>query len=414
MKAIEVENLGKRYFIPSSTKRGGFGPFVRSIPGWIRGREPLILRSNKREFWALREVTFNVEPGKILGIIGPNGAGKSTLLKIIARIILPTEGRASGTGRVVSLLELGAGFNPEAPVLENIYMNAALYGVSRAEVNKHIEEIIRFAEIDEFRETPLKFYSSGMYLRLAFSVAVNMQPSVLVADEILAVGDQVFQERCLKRVTELAEKGLTVLFVSHDMDAILKVSDEVMFLNEGRMARLGNPEEVVDEYRSSAWARSNGPQGRHVNKFAELIGARLVSREGKEIGSPAISEEVFVRIRLSVTRAPIEISCGFDLYKGNALIFRSVDPTLHKINEPGVYDAWACVPREFLAELLYTVHAFVLLEHEGKQTSLIIYRALSFMPYSTVSIEKQRLLKNAMLAPRFEWKLEKESEVVST
>src|SRR5207244_12740531 len=168
--------------------------------------------------------------GTILGIIGPNGAGKSTLLKIIARVTRPTEGRVIGRGRVVSLLELGAGFNPDFSARENILMNGAMHGIPRREVLERMDEIVQFAAVEDFLDNPLKHYSSGMYLRLAFSVAINMQPDILLADEILAVGDIAFQERCLERVAEEAQRGLTVLFVSHDLSALARLCDRIVWL----------------------------------------------------------------------------------------------------------------------------------------------------------------------------------------
>ena len=177
---------------------------------------------------ALRNVSFEVAPGTILGIIGANGAGKSTLLKIIARVTRPTEGRVIGSGRVVSLLELGAGFNPDFSAHDNILMNAAMHGIPRREVLDRMDEIIQFAELEDYLDNPLRQYSSGMYLRLAFSVAINMRPDILLADEILAVGDMAFQERCLERVALEAERGLTVLFVSHDLSALSRLCHRIL------------------------------------------------------------------------------------------------------------------------------------------------------------------------------------------
>ena len=411
MNALTTQNLGKRYRIagprtgPSRAAR-----WIRSISARIAGVDAPPVRSATKEFWALRNVSFAVEPGTILGVIGANGAGKSTLLKIIARVIAPTEGRVIGVGRVVSLLELGAGFNPEVSGRENIFMNAAMYGVSRSEVTRQFDEIIAFAEIEKFIDNPLKHYSSGMYLRLAFSVAVNMRPDILVADEILAVGDLAFQERCLQRVDELANQGLTVLFVSHNMDAVMRVCDRVMWLNAGTIVKSGDPEEVVTEYQNAAWATAGAAQserGRHVNRLGELLGGRLVSSAGKEIGAAALSDDVFVRIRFVARRAPLRARFGFDLYYRTGLIFRSTSPNVEEIREPGFYEARGHIPAHFLSDLQYSVHVFVIIEHEGKEVSLIIYNAVSFMTYSTDETDKTRLLKGALLAPQLDWKVVK-------
>ncbi len=232
MDSLVAEGLGKCYIL----SRDSEGKSSRSL--WRRLRSPLgdsESTAKTRDFWALRDVGFRVEPGTILGVIGPNGAGKTTLLKILARVITPTTGRVVGVGRVVSLLELGAGFDPDLPAHDNILMNAAILGIPRAEAQRRIKDILEFAEVEQFTGSPLRHYSSGMYLRLAFSVAIHMNPQILLADEILAVGDQAFQERCLQKVAELGRDGLTVLFVSHDMDAIMRICNRVMWLHQGAL-----------------------------------------------------------------------------------------------------------------------------------------------------------------------------------
>ena len=411
MNNLTVQNLGKCYQLAGGGPKGARGPlrWVRALADRVRGEDDGGAARAARDFWALRSVSFALEPGVTLGIIGANGAGKSTLLKIVARVIAPTEGRVIGVGRVVSLLELGAGFNPEVSARENIYMNAAMYGIRKTEVAQHLDEIIAFAEIDKFIDSPLKAYSSGMYLRLAFSVAINMRPDILVADEILAVGDLVFQERCLERVGQLAKQGLTVLFVSHDMEAIMRICDRVMWLNGGQITKVGDPEEVVTAYQNAAWANAGAARserGRHVNRLGELLGARLVSAAGKEVGAAPISEDVYVRIRFAATRAPLKARFGFDLCHKTGLIFRSTSVAEESIEEPGFYEAWGRIPAHFLAELHYTVHVFAILEHESKDYSLIIYNAVSFMTYTTEQAGTARLLKGALLAPTLDWRLD--------
>ncbi|MGE3274312.1 MAG: polysaccharide ABC transporter ATP-binding protein [Vicinamibacterales bacterium] len=415
MNNLTVENLGKCYHISKSDKNANaLLPKLswRSVTSFLKGEAG----PGGREFWALRNVSFGAEPGRVLGIIGANGAGKSTLLKVIARVTPPSEGRVHGVGRVVSLLELGAGFNPDASARENVYLNAALYGIPKADVDRNFDKIVEFAEIGEFVETELRFFSSGMYLRLAFSVAINMQPDILLADEILAVGDLAFQERCLERVAELAHDGLTVLFVSHDMEAISRVCDQVMWINAGQVVKIGEPDDVVLEYQNAAWARNEataGEKGRHENRYAELIGARLVTAAGKEIGAAPQSEDVFVRIRFVVRKPNITIKAGVDVNYRSTLIFRSMEPEAHAIDEAGGYEAWVRIPAHFLTEIVYSVNAFLIVEHEGKESSLIIYKALSFMSYSTAEqVEgRRKLLKGALLAPRLDWKLLTPTEI---
>src|SRR5258706_891723 len=251
MDSLVVENLGKCYLLSRDRETRQSTAFRERLGDSKDGDGD---GSNEREFWALRDVSFRLQPGTILGIIGANGAGKTTLLKILARVIMPTGGRVVGVGRVVSLLELGGGFDPDLPASDNILMNAAMLGVPKHEALKRIDDIPSFAEAEQFGATPLKHYSSGMYLRMAFSVAINMNPDILLADEILAVGDQAFQERCLQRVEQGGRHGLTVLFVSHDMDAILRVCNRVVWINAGQIVKIGQPEEIVDEYQNAIWA----------------------------------------------------------------------------------------------------------------------------------------------------------------
>src|SRR6266850_4613661 len=283
MNSLTVEDLGKRYYLGrrarSQKARATLELGFLTVPlPW--GKMPEL-----RELWALRHVSFTVRPGTILGVVGRNGAGKSTLLKILARVLRPTEGRVVGRGRVVSLIELGAGFNPDLTARENIFMNAAMHGISKQEVEHRLDDIVQFAEIGEFLDSPLRHYSSGMYLRLAFSVAINMNPDILLADEILAVGDIEFQERCLQRVAQEGKKGLTVLFVSHDMAAIARLCHQALRLRQGEMVQLGEATTVVAEYQSEArqalLANATGEDRvRQSNKFIELIAIRLVSSDG--------------------------------------------------------------------------------------------------------------------------------------
>jgi len=414
---LSIKGLGKCYYLPqprpqraTQSRAPGFLGAVRRVWQWPISRWT---GAEVREFWALRDVSIEVPSGTVLGIIGANGAGKSTLLKIIARVSPPTQGRVAGVGRVVSLLELGAGFNPEGSARENIFMNAAMCGISKTEAERNFDKIIEFAELGNFIDTRLKYYSSGMYLRLAFSVAINMNPAILLADEILAVGDLNFQERCLQRVEELSKQGLTVLFVSHDMEAIIRVSDRVLWLNEGRIANVGNPEEVVAEYQNAAWARvdlTRNEQGRHASRFAELIDATLVSSSGKQIGAAPTTEDVDVRIRFVVKEGRLErVRFGFDMYYRNTLLFRSTHQHEEEFLEPGRYEAWARIPKDFLSEILYSLNTFLLFSRNGKDSSLIMRNALSFSTYSTDESSVRRL--RGLFAPRLHWKLDKGSEV---
>ncbi len=252
--AIRVEDLGKRYRIggmPSGyrTLRDALASSLRRLSR----REP---PPSKDTIWALRHINFNVERGQVLGIVGRNGAGKSTLLKLLSRVTDPTEGKAEIYGRVGSLLEVGTGFHPELTGRENIYLNGAILGMKRAEIERKFDEIVDFAEVRKFIDTPVKRYSSGMYLRLAFGVAAHLEPEILVVDEVLAVGDAEFQRKCLGKMSDVAHEGRTVLFVSHNMSAILRLTEETIVLDKGQIVMRGPTPEAVDFYMTSEMARS--------------------------------------------------------------------------------------------------------------------------------------------------------------
>jgi lipopolysaccharide transport system ATP-binding protein len=253
--AIRVENLSKQYKIVLAkyrpdTLRDHLADAIKSL--FHRNGHPLTLSAERSAptdtLWALKNVSFEVKQGEIVGIIGRNGAGKSTLLKILSRITEPTEGRAEVYGRVGSLLEVGTGFHPELTGQENIYLNGAILGMKKAEMNRLFKEIVAFAEVEKFIDMPLKRYSSGMYLRLAFAVAAHLEPEILIIDEVLAVGDAAFQKRCLDKMREVTREGRTVLFVSHNMAAIQGLCSKCFLLSSGQLVAEGPPGSVVEEY----------------------------------------------------------------------------------------------------------------------------------------------------------------------
>jgi len=237
--AIQVENLGKRYqlgqFDPYRTLRETLAETGAAWKRRLWGQPAKRPEVNHRELWALKEISFRVGHGEVVGVIGHNGAGKSTLLKILSRITQPTTGRAVVRGRVGSLIEVGSGFHPELTGRENIYLNAAILGMRRAEINRRFDRIVDFSELEAFLDTPLKRYSSGMRVRLAFAVAVHLEPEVLFLDEIFAVGDASFRKKCLQRTQRLASDGRTVLIVSHEIANLAKLCDRMIVLSHGRM-----------------------------------------------------------------------------------------------------------------------------------------------------------------------------------
>jgi lipopolysaccharide transport system ATP-binding protein len=268
------------------------------------------------EFWALRDVSLNVERGEVLGVIGPNGSGKSTLLQIVSGILEPTRGRVVAQGRIAALLELGAGFNPEFSGRENVFLNGEILGIARRDMERVFPEIERFAEIGAFMDRPVKEYSTGMYVRLAFSTAIHVDPEILIVDEALAVGDAIFANRCIKKFVELKERKVTVLFVSHDLGLVKRLSDRAALMIDGRVAAFGNPSEVVNRYVGLVLERQerDQPRGdlpkanssfRHGDGSSEIVETDLFNAKGESIRNLEPHESVSIRVR-AVAKRDIE------------------------------------------------------------------------------------------------------------
>lgn len=280
--AIQVDRLSKQYRLGQGVSaQCTLGEQLYHLAGSatrrLTGRSATASGESKREtFWALRDVSFEAEAGKVFGVIGRNGAGKSTLLKILSRITEPTSGIATLHGRVGSLLEVGTGFHPELTGRENVFLNGTILGMKRREIAAKFDDIVSFSELEKFIDTPVKRYSSGMYVRLAFAVAAHLEPEVLLIDEVLAVGDAGFQQRCLGRMSEIAEGGRTVLFVSHDMGAVARLCDRVMLMDGGEVEMIDDPQHSIDRYlqlvsdwRSDPTGVFNGPLASTV-RFEDL------------------------------------------------------------------------------------------------------------------------------------------------
>ncbi|HYY57414.1 MAG TPA: ABC transporter ATP-binding protein, partial [Pyrinomonadaceae bacterium] len=323
-KVLRVEGVSKQYRIYER-------PGDRLKESLTRGRWKA-----HREFWALNDISFDVDSGTTVGIIGPNGSGKSTLLQIITGTLEPTHGNVWHEGRIAALLELGAGFNPEFTGIENIFMNAALMGFSRRETEARLADITRFAEIGDFVYQPVKTYSSGMYVRLAFAIAVSADPQILVVDEALAVGDAVFQHRCLRRIREMQERGATILFVSHDPAAIRALCLRAILLNAGRVETDGKPTDVLNRYqklimsRTQAYEETQTPDKteddslvfsdearapltysyRHGDGSAEVLSVDVLDANRRPVQLVETGEPILVRLRVRFNRDVDEPVCG--------------------------------------------------------------------------------------------------------
>jgi lipopolysaccharide transport system ATP-binding protein len=272
--AIRAEGLSKRYKLGTSAN---YKTLRESLSGILGGVARIVRSigskdSEQNSFWALRDVSFDIRHGDVVGVIGRNGAGKSTLLKILSRITWPTEGRASIHGRVGSLLEVGTGFHPELTGRENIYLNGAIMGMRKVEIASKFDEIVAFSEVEKFIDTPVKHYSSGMYVRLAFAIAAHLEPEILIIDEVLAVGDLAFQQKCLGKMSEVSRGGRTILFVSHNMAVVEKLCQRTIVLDHGQIEYQGETADAIHHYLNSMLA-ANNPDG-HVFDLSDAADRR--------------------------------------------------------------------------------------------------------------------------------------------
>lgn len=354
---IALIELGKRYRV--AHQRAGYRTLRESL--MERLAHPW-QREAKEEFWALREVTFDVPSGDVLGVIGRNGAGKSTLLKILSRITAPTKGQAVLRGRVGSLLEIGAGFHPELTGCENVFLSGAILGMTRREIRQAFDEIVAFAEIERFLDTPVKRYSSGMYVRLAFAVAAHLQTDILIVDEVLAVGDVSFQRKCLGRMGDAARSGRTVLVVSHNMSAIRGLCRRALWLDAGRVRALGPADEVVTEYLSDATPLAELAQ--LAERIAELAPdpvwrwqAVRIMQQGRPTLEVVNHLPVEIELEYEVREAVHGLRVVIDLLdESSDLLIRSFhDERAEQLSvlAPGRYRSRVVVPADLLAPRAY-------------------------------------------------------------
>jgi lipopolysaccharide transport system ATP-binding protein len=329
--SVKTERVGKKFTIGGALQRHATlrDTIVNAAKRPIeRVRHPGAATHHGETLWALRDVSIEVHEGEVLGLIGSNGAGKSTLLKLLSRISEPSEGVIELHGRVGSLLEVGTGFHPELTGRENIYLNGAILGMTRVDIGRRFDDIVEFSEISRFLDTPVKRYSSGMYVRLAFAVAAHLEPEVLVIDEVLAVGDAAFQRKCLGRMEDVADSGRTVLFVSHNMQAVRSLCTRVVQLQDGRVVDSGPPARIVDQYLKLqggtdgvlTWEGDDRPGDDDVRLAAvRILGADFLS-------TPVVitSQAFSVQMDIDIERVPTGLTVGFDLsLTDGTVVFRS-------------------------------------------------------------------------------------------
>jgi lipopolysaccharide transport system ATP-binding protein len=389
---IQVEHIGKRYHLRHAVQpRGSLREALADKARWLFGArtERSATESEVEDFWALRDVTFDVRPGEVVGIIGRNGAGKSTLLKVLSRITEPTTGRIRLRGRIASLLEVGTGFHPELTGRENIFLNGAILGMSKGEIRTKFDEIVDFSEIEKFLDTPVKRYSSGMYVRLAFAVAAHLEPEILVVDEVLAVGDADFQKKCFGKMESMHSGGRTVLVVSHQMGMITSLCTRGLVMRSGSVAYDGDAREAVAFYQTGD-GRDGGAvfdadaSGRIVgNRYARLHRAWITDVSEVPRNTFDLSEAVQIHIEYTILEPGARLSYpGFHAFDemGNTLFncfgLTHVDQT--EINRRGRWHATCTIPGGLLNTGSFTVGVAVTLMNPGMDVAFFERGALMF------------------------------------
>jgi len=417
---IKAENLGKKYIIGHQKQRGGAtlrDTMTHTARGiWQRIRHPLSPNRESvdlEELWALKDINFEVQQGERVGIIGRNGAGKSTLLKILSRITEPTTGKVRIKGRVSSLLEVGTGFHPELTGRENIFLNGAILGMTRQEVKRKFDEIIAFAELEKFLDTPVKRYSSGMYVRLAFAVAAHLEPEILIVDEVLAVGDAQFQKKCLGKMDEVAKGGRTVLFVSHNMVSIRNLCERIIWLQNGRIFQVGDTLEVTNAYlRQSLRSESLTDIAALIKSLPPDPAFRLEAVKIYQNDQPCDvvlnGRTVEVEIRYAVLQRTSGLRVYFDLLDDEqSILIRSLHDEhedMIPITNPGQYVSTAEIPANLLAAKTYELRICAAIHNVRSCMGDGILIPLRI--YSTRGINRAYggEIMNSKLQPSISWK----------
>lgn len=349
---ISVEHLSKKYLISHQASYGTLRDSIMNV--LTRPFRPRTAATKPEEFWALHDINFEIQPGERIGIIGRNGAGKSTLLKILSQITPPTTGEIRLQGRVASLLEVGTGFHQELTGRENIFLNGAILGMRRKEILKKFDEIVAFAEIDNFLDTPVKRYSSGMYIRLAFAVAAHLDSDILIVDEVLAVGDTQFQQKCLQKMEDVAAHGRTIFFVSHNLPSIQSLCTRVLLLQQGRIRAIGQPANIIQQYLGDAhldaekhWELGHGPK----NSVAELI---RISLQNDQVHIHTTTDDsISVTVDYRIRQANATLGLTIVLYdQQHRIVLSSINnhesQWYGKVMPVGTYRSICTIPGKFL------------------------------------------------------------------
>lgn len=342
--AVQFDNVSKKFTLRHERARS----FQEAALAFLRGQN-----NSREELWALKDVSFVVERGKTVGVIGPNGSGKSTVLKLITRILEPTSGRIDVGGRVSALIELGAGFHPDLTGRENVYLNGSLLGFSRKEMEAKFKKIVEFSELEKFIDVPIKHYSSGMHMRLGFAVAIHVNPDILLIDEILAVGDQAFQNKCLAKISELKSQGVTILFVSHDLEAVRNLCTSAIWLENGVIQERGTTDRVIDSYlnnittateaRLGQEQRIGDNENRWGSREVEITNVKFLDAQGRERRAFKTGERMMVRLRYHAHTGVKRPVFGLAIYSSGGIQVngpntRFSDYTVESVEGPGEID----------------------------------------------------------------------------
>jgi lipopolysaccharide transport system ATP-binding protein len=415
---IRVENLSKRYRLGSTQARYGSlrESLVEAVKTPLRRlRHPGSLANQPHHIWALKDISFEVPRSEALGIIGRNGAGKSTLLKILSRITRPTEGRVRLRGRVGSLLEVGTGFHPELTGRENIYLNGAILGMRRSEIERKFDEIVAFAEIEQFLDTPVKHYSSGMYMRLAFAVAAHLEPEILLVDEVLAVGDAAFQKKCLGKMGEVTHGGRTVLFVSHNMGAINALCNRSILLDKGTLKAYSDSSTVINTYLSYSndncntlgeiqWNEENGPSSDEIR----LHSICLSSITGEVSSVFRIDRPIIFEVTYQILKKihGLRFILSLNTQEG-VTVFASTDHSKQPDeSQPGFYKSSTILPANILNQ-----HRYVVRLHVGIPGYKVLIPAKDYLILTCEGEPNHGSIFPetwpGLIAPQLEWKVSK-------
>jgi len=400
MELVSVEHISKQYRLGEV----GTGSLIQDLNRWwckLLGKEDpnsIITDSNNQSLnseqplvWALKDISFKVNEGEVLGIIGKNGAGKSTLLKLLSKVTFPTSGQITLNGRVSSLLEVGTGFHPELTGRENVYLNGAILGMTKKEIAAKFDDIVAFSGVDKFIDTPVKRYSSGMYVRLAFAVAAHLEPDVLIVDEVLAVGDVDFQKKCIGKMKEVAGGGRTVLFVSHNMEAVKNLCTRALLMEHGRIVEEGTPAEVIAAYlsrKSSAdWGRSYAELEAPGNELVKLKSITLSPRRDDQAPIITVKSDLIIDIEFWTYVERMQTNLSLHLYASTGeCVFNVITQLPAPMLSSGKHAAQCVIPRDLLNTGMFFISIMVV-----KDTAIPLY---NFEEVLSFEVEEEREIMN--------------------